>query len=145
MYTAEFKEAAVPRLKDGQSVSVWPANRACRCRRCATGSKRRNSGAEWSGALAVTAEQMELSRLRAENKRAFGGVRNLVCRGRSKNHQLMAQDLAHFGRIGKEQQPLTEVVVSPLPVLAAVDAVALLVVLALVYVIRRRKHAQTRQ
>ena len=57
----------------------------------------------------------------------------------------MAQDLAHFGRIGKEQQPLTEVVVSPLPVLAAVDAVALLVVLALVYVIRRRKHAQTRQ
>jgi len=44
MYTAEFKKATVPRLKDGQSVSVCPANWACRCRRCATGSKRRNSG-----------------------------------------------------------------------------------------------------
>lgn len=34
---------------------------------------------------------------------------------------------------------------NPLPELAAVDAVALLVVLALIYVIRRRKHAQTRK
>ncbi len=59
VYTAEFKEAAVQRVKDGQSVSAV-------ARELKASEAGKLNGA---GAKVVTAEQMELSRLRAENKR----------------------------------------------------------------------------
>lgn len=69
-YTAEFKELAVKRVKDGQSVSAV-------CKGLGLGDQTlRNwvkAAAEGklngAGGRVVTAEEMELSRLRAENGR----------------------------------------------------------------------------
>ena len=72
-YTTEFKELAVKRIKDGQSVS-----RVCRvCRELGLSDQTfRNwvkAAAEGklngTGGRVVTPEEMELSRLRAENLR----------------------------------------------------------------------------
>ncbi|MBI4742452.1 MAG: transposase, partial [Betaproteobacteria bacterium] len=67
-YTAEFKELAAKRIKDGRSVSTV-------CKELGRGGQTlRNwvkAAAEGRlngvGGKAVTAEEMELSRLRAEN------------------------------------------------------------------------------
>lgn len=69
-YTIEFKELAVKRIKDGQSVSMV-------CRELGLGDQTvRNwvkAAAEGrlsgTGSKVVTPEEMELSRLRAENIR----------------------------------------------------------------------------
>ena len=69
-YTIEFKELAVKRIKDGQSVSTV-------CKELGLGDQTvRNwvkAAAEGklngAGGRVVTAEEMELSRLRAENGR----------------------------------------------------------------------------
>ncbi|GJH20544.1 transposase [Caballeronia novacaledonica] len=73
-YTAEFKTAAVQRVKDGQSVRS-----VARELEISTQTVRNWIKAEGAGTLngasskLVTPEQMELSRLRAENKRLVPG------------------------------------------------------------------------
>ena len=69
-YTSEFKELAVKRIKDGQSVSV-----VCKELGLSDQTVRNWVKAAAEGKLAgaggrvVTPEEMELSRLRAENLR----------------------------------------------------------------------------
>jgi transposase len=70
VYTAEFKEAAVQRVKDGQSVSAVARELGMSMQTLRNWLKASEAGKLNSpGAKVVTAEQMELSRLRAENKR----------------------------------------------------------------------------
>jgi transposase len=70
VYTAEFKEAAVQRVKDGQSVSAVARELGMSMQTLRNWLKASEAGKLNSpGAKLVTAEQMELSRLRAENKR----------------------------------------------------------------------------
>ncbi len=69
-YTAEFKLAAVQRVKDGQGVAVVARELGISEQTLRNWVK----GEAWgklngAGAKPVTPEQMELSRLRAENKR----------------------------------------------------------------------------
>ncbi len=69
-YTAEFKELAVKRIKDGQSVSkvckeLGLNDQTVRNWVKAAGGKLRGAGGK-----VVTAEEMELSRLRAEKSPA---------------------------------------------------------------------------
>ena len=69
-YTAEFKELAVKRIKNGQSVSM-----VCKALGLSDQTARNwvKAAAEGkpngAGGRVVTAEEMELSRLRAENPR----------------------------------------------------------------------------
>ena len=73
-YTAEFRAAAVQRVKDGQSIravarelKISPQTLRNWVKAAEVGKL---NGAGWgAGTKAVTPEQMELSRLRAENKR----------------------------------------------------------------------------
>lgn len=70
VYTAEFKEAAVQRIKDGQGVSAVARELGMSTQTLRNWLKVFEAGKlNGPGAKAVTAEQMELSRLRAENKR----------------------------------------------------------------------------
>jgi transposase len=70
VYTAEFKEAAVQRVKDGQSVSAVARELGMSMQTLRNWLKASEAGKlNGAGAKVVTAEQMELSRLRAENKR----------------------------------------------------------------------------
>jgi transposase len=69
-YTTEFKELAVKRVKDGQSVGtvcreLGVSDQTLRNWIKAAGAGRLNG----AGGRVVTAEEMELSRLRAENLR----------------------------------------------------------------------------
>ncbi len=69
-YTIEFKELAVKRIKDGQSISVV-------CKELGLGDQTLRNWVKASaegklcgaGGRVVTPEEMELSRLRAENLR----------------------------------------------------------------------------
>jgi len=70
-YTIEFKELAVKRIKDGQSVSkvckeLGLSDQTVRNWVKAAAAEGKLSGA---GGKVVTPEEMELSRLRAENLR----------------------------------------------------------------------------
>ncbi|SIT50701.1 transposase [Paraburkholderia piptadeniae] len=70
VYTAEFKEAAVQRVKDGQGVSAVARELGMSMQTLRNWLKASEAGKlNGPGAKVVTAEQMELSRLRAENKR----------------------------------------------------------------------------
>ncbi|WP_088579080.1 IS3 family transposase [Burkholderia ubonensis] len=70
VYTAEFKEAAVQRIKDGQGVSAVARELGMSTQTLRNWVKAFEAGKlNGPGAKVVTAEQMELSRLRAENKR----------------------------------------------------------------------------
>ena len=70
VYTAEFKEAAVPRIKVGQGGSAMARETGISTQTLRNWLKAFEAGKlNGPGAKAVTAEQMELSRLRAENKR----------------------------------------------------------------------------
>lgn len=69
-YTAEFKELAVKRVRDGQSISkvckeLGLGDQTLRNWLKASAEGRLNG----AGGKVVTAEEMELSRLRAENGR----------------------------------------------------------------------------
>lgn len=69
-YTAEFKELAVKRVKDGQSVSVVCKELGLSDQTLRNWIKAAAEGKlGGSGSKAVTPEEMELSRLRAENLR----------------------------------------------------------------------------
>ncbi len=69
-YTAEFKLAAVQRVKDGQGVVVVARELGISEQTLRNWAKAEASGKlSGGGAKPVTPEQMELSRLRAENKR----------------------------------------------------------------------------
>jgi transposase len=69
-YTAEFKVAAVQRVKEGQGFGVV-ARELCMSEQTLRNWVKAEASGKQSGAGAkpVTPEQMELSRLRAENKR----------------------------------------------------------------------------
>lgn len=70
VYTAEFKEAAVQRVKDGQGVSAVARELGISMQTLRNWLKASEAGKlNGAGAKVVTAEQMELSRLRAENNR----------------------------------------------------------------------------
>ncbi len=70
VYTAEFKLAAVQRVEDGQGVSVVARELGISEQTLRNWVKAEAAGKlNGAGAKAVTPEQMELSRLRAENKR----------------------------------------------------------------------------
>ncbi|WP_175853759.1 IS3 family transposase [Burkholderia anthina] len=70
VYTAEFKLAAVQRVKDGQGVAVVARELGISEQTLRNWVKAEASGKlNGAGAKPVTSEQMELSRLRAENKR----------------------------------------------------------------------------
>lgn len=70
VYTAEFKEAAVQRVKDGQGLSAVSRELGMSTQTLRNWLKASEAGKlNGPGAKVVTAEQMELSRLRAENKR----------------------------------------------------------------------------
>ncbi|WP_321873401.1 IS3 family transposase [Burkholderia ubonensis] len=70
VYTAEFKLAAVQRVKDGQGVAVVARELGISEQTLRNWVKSEASGKlNGAGAKPVTPEQMELSRLRAENKR----------------------------------------------------------------------------
>ncbi|WP_088508705.1 IS3 family transposase [Burkholderia ubonensis] len=70
VYTAEFKEAAVQRIRDGQGVSAVARELGMSTQTLRNWVKAFEAGKlNGPGAKVVTAEQMELSRLRAENKR----------------------------------------------------------------------------
>jgi transposase len=70
-YTIEFKELAVKRIKDGQSVSTVCKELGLSDQTlCATGSRQQQKASSaGAGGRVVTPEEMELSRLRAENLR----------------------------------------------------------------------------
>lgn len=69
-YTAEFKVAAVQRVKDGRGVAVVARELGISEQTLRNWVKAEASGKlNGAGAKPVTPEQMELSRLRAENKR----------------------------------------------------------------------------
>ncbi|SEB12065.1 transposase [Paraburkholderia sartisoli] len=70
VYTAEFKEAAVQRIKDGQGVGAVARELGMSTQTLRNWLKAFEAGTlNGPEAKAVTAEQMDLSRLRAENKR----------------------------------------------------------------------------
>lgn len=70
VYTAEFREAAVQRIKDGQGVSAVARELGMSTKTLRNWLEAFEAGKlNGPGAKAVTAEHMELSRLRAENKR----------------------------------------------------------------------------
>ncbi|CAD14109.1 isrso8-transposase orfa protein [Ralstonia pseudosolanacearum GMI1000] len=69
-YTAEFKAAAVQRVKDGQGVGAVARELSVSEQTLRNWMKAEQAGKlGGAGAKVVTPEQMELSRLRAENKR----------------------------------------------------------------------------
>ena len=69
-YTTEFKELAVKRIKDGQSVSVVCKELGLSDQTVRNWVKAAEEGKlNGSGGRVVTLEEMELSRLRAENLR----------------------------------------------------------------------------
>jgi transposase len=69
-YTAEFKTAVVQRVKGGQSVSAVARELGVSDKTLRNWIKAAKVGKlGGAGAKAVTPEQMELTRLRAENKR----------------------------------------------------------------------------
>lgn len=69
-YTAEFKELAVKRVKEGQSVSVVCKELGLSDQTLRNWIKAAAEGKlGCAGSKAVTPEEMELSRLRAENLR----------------------------------------------------------------------------
>ncbi|AHE37262.1 transposase [Burkholderia pseudomallei] len=69
-YMAEFKAAAVQRVKDGQGVGVVARELGVSEQTVRNWVKAEQAGTlNGAGAKVVTPEQMELSRLRAENKR----------------------------------------------------------------------------
>ena len=69
-YTGEFKQAAVQRVKDGQGVAVVARELGISEQTLRNWVKAGAAGKLNAGAgKPVTPEQMELSRLRAENKR----------------------------------------------------------------------------
>ena len=69
-YTTEFKELAVKRVKDGQSVSVVYKELGLSDQTVRNWVKAAEEGKlNGSGGRVVTPEEMELSRLRAENLR----------------------------------------------------------------------------
>ncbi len=69
-YTAEFKVAAVQRVKEGQGFGVVARELGMSEQTLRNWVKAEASGKlSGAGAKPVTPEQMELSRLRAENKR----------------------------------------------------------------------------
>ena len=69
-YTTEFKELAVKRIKDGQSVSVVCKELGLSDQTVRNWAKAAAEGKlNGAGGRVVTAEEMELSRLRAENLR----------------------------------------------------------------------------
>ena len=69
-YTAEFKAAAVQRVKEGQGFAVVARELGMSEQTLRNWFKADAAGKlNGAGAKPVTPEQMELSRLRAENKR----------------------------------------------------------------------------
>ena len=69
-YTTEFKELAVKRVKDGQSISVVCKELGLSDQTVRNWVKAAEEGKlNGSGGRVVTPEEMELSRLRAENLR----------------------------------------------------------------------------
>jgi transposase len=69
-YTPEFRAAAVKRVKDGQSIRAVARGLGMSGQTLRTWIKAAESGkASGLGAKVTTAEQMEMSRLRADNKR----------------------------------------------------------------------------
>ncbi len=69
-YMAEFKAAAVQRVKDGQGVGVVARELGVSEQTVRNWVKAEQAGTlNGAGAKVVPPEQMELSRLRAENKR----------------------------------------------------------------------------
>ena len=69
-YTAEFKELAVKRVKDGQSNGVVAKELGLSDQTLRNWVKAYDTGKlSGAGTKVVTAEQMELSRVRAENAR----------------------------------------------------------------------------
>jgi len=69
-YTAEFRAAAVQRVKDGQSIRAVARELKISPQTLRNWVKAAEVGKlNGAGTKAVTPEQMELSRLRAENKR----------------------------------------------------------------------------
>ena len=69
-YTTEFKELAVKRIKDGQSVSTVCKELGLSDQTLRNWIKTARAGRlNGAGGRVVTAEEMELSRLRAENLR----------------------------------------------------------------------------
>jgi transposase-like protein len=70
VYTAEFKAAAVQRVKEGQGVNAVARELGISAQTLRNWLKASEFGKlNGPGAMMVTREQMELSRLRAENKR----------------------------------------------------------------------------
>lgn len=67
-YTAQFKELAVKRVKDGQSTGVIARELGINDQTLRNWVKAFDAG-KLAGAKVVTQEQMELSRMRAENAR----------------------------------------------------------------------------
>jgi len=68
-YTAEFKELAVKRVKDGQSVGMVCRELGLSDQTLRNWIKAAAEGKLNGAGRVVTAEEMELSRLRAENLR----------------------------------------------------------------------------
>lgn len=69
-YTAEFKELAVKRIKDGQNIGVLAKELGLSDRTLRNWVKAKEQGKlNGVGSRVVTAEDMELSRLRVENLR----------------------------------------------------------------------------
>ena len=69
-YTAEFKELAVTRVKDGMTVGAAAQELGLVAQTLRNWVKAATAGTlNGAGAKVVTPEQMELSRLRAENVR----------------------------------------------------------------------------
>ena len=69
-YTAEFKELAVKRIKEGQNIGVLAKELGLSDRTLRNWVKAKEQGKlNGAGSRVVTAEDMELSRLRVENMR----------------------------------------------------------------------------
>ncbi len=68
-YTPEFREMAVKRVKEGQSIGAVAKELGLSDQTVRNWVKAADAGKLNSGAKPVTPEQMELSRLRAENIR----------------------------------------------------------------------------
>lgn len=88
VYTAEFKKAAVQRVKDGQRLSAVARELGMSAQTLRNWLNASEAGKlSSSGAKVVTPEQMELSRLRAENRRLHMSWKS------QKNAPFFAKDL----------------------------------------------------
>ena len=111
-YTAEFKELAVKRIKDGQSINMVCKELGLSDQTARNWVKAAAEGKlGGAGGRVVTPEEMELSRLRAENLRLkreneiLKKIDGVLCKGCSVIGLHLFDERDHFGVAAQVRSP----------------------------------------